>query len=103
MELINKSSKYVQGEQGGSNEYTLIVKTLHMDGGWNVGIMRWPAYVDFRLTLQNAAGENVAVLRAENAKGADAMGFDFNMWDRLRESYAKCGKTMGKYLSKKLK
>ncbi|MBL9136313.1 MAG: hypothetical protein JNK85_10610 [Verrucomicrobiales bacterium] len=86
-------------------EYTLIFKTTFTEPGWNVGIMRHPAFIDGEaafVSTQNRQNR-VAVVGITKSPGADAWGFDFETGQRIEESYAKAGKELGKLISKKLK
>lgn len=105
-ELINKVLKDKGVSvlpENTSAKYTIIVKTVFTDPGWNVGVSRKPAYVDFDiLFIETGKPENVlAKILMRKVPGQDTMGYDFETGFRLQESYAKCGKSLGKFLLKK--
>jgi hypothetical protein len=82
-------------------KYEINIHTIHTETGFNVGVMRKPAYIDAIITFKNiASGEEVAVLAAYNCLGQDAMGYDFDTGVRLEEAYAKLGKSLANYIMK---
>jgi hypothetical protein len=103
-ELFNK-----YGEKAGMTasrtatdaQYEVNVHTIFTEPGFNVGVMRKPAYIDAVVTIKNiASGEEVAVLKFDNIPGQDAMGYDFDTGVRIEESYAKLGKSLAGYILK---
>lgn len=85
--------------------YTLLLKTTMMEPGWNVGIMRSPAYIDAEAVFVETKNRQnqVAVVTLIKSPGADAWGFDFDTGTRLQESYAKAGKELGKLIGETIK
>jgi hypothetical protein len=90
--------------QDASAKYTIIVTTTKTEPGFNIGIMRQPAYVDFDFKIVESANHSkvIASLYVINVIGAQAMGFDYDAGSRIAESYAKAGKILAKYLEDKL-
>ena len=86
-------------------QYTLIVKTKFVEPGFNVGVMRKNAYVDFEIDLVESANKSnkVAEIALRNVPGGQFGGFDFDTGTRIAESYAKAGKSLAAFLDKKLK
>lgn len=86
-------------------QYTLIVKTKFVEPGFNVGVMRKNAYVDFEIDLVESANKSgkVAQIEMRNVPGGQFGGFDFDTGVRIAESYAKAGKSLAAFLDKKLK
>jgi hypothetical protein len=86
-------------------QYTLIVKTKFIEPGFNVGVMRKNAYVDFEVDLVESANKSnkVAEIGMRNVPGGQFGGFDFDTGVRIAESYAKAGKSLAAFLDKKLK
>lgn len=86
-------------------QYTLIVKTKFVEPGFNVGVMRKNAYVDFEVDLVESANKSnkVAEIGMRNVPGGQFGGFDFDTGVRIAESYAKAGKSLAAFLDKKLK
>lgn len=86
-------------------QFTLIVKTKFIEPGFNVGVMRKNAYVDFEVDLVESANKSnkVAEIGMRNVPGGQFGGFDFDTGVRIAESYAKAGKSLAAFLDKKLK
>lgn len=86
-------------------QYTLIVKTRFVEPGFNVGVMRKNAYVDYEIDLVESANKSnkVAEIAMRNVPGGQFAGFDFDTGVRIAESYAKAGKSLAAFLDKKLK
>lgn len=80
-----------------------LVKTQHTEPGFNVGVMRKPAFINVEiLYINKESGETLATITLKKVPGRDAMGYDFDTGYRLQEAYAKLGKEMGKYIVKKV-
>ncbi len=86
------------------SKYTLIVRTKFVEPGFNVGVMRKNAYVDFEFDIVETSRKSskVAELSVERVPGGMFGGFDFDTGARLAESYAKGGKVLANYIEKKL-
>lgn len=86
-------------------QYTLIVKTRFVEPGFNVGVMRKNAYVDYEIDLVESGNKSnkVAEIAMRNVPGGQFGGFDFDTGVRIAESYAKAGKSLAAFLDKKLK
>ncbi|WP_341227017.1 hypothetical protein [uncultured Arcticibacterium sp.] len=105
MELINKSllKTDLKADKDAEAKYTLIVKSLFTEPGFNVGVARRPAYVDFEMIFIETATEKVvATYSLPKIPGSQMMGFDYDAGTRIAESYAKSGKMIGAYISKSL-
>ncbi len=102
-ELINKmlESKGIVHGKFTDAKYSLIVKTTFLEPGFNVGVMKQPAYVSFELTYVETASPSTIVAKMTLLKvvGSQFMGYDFDMGSRIAESYAKAGKILAKYLA----
>ncbi|WP_138481783.1 hypothetical protein [Dyadobacter bucti] len=85
--------------------YTFIVRTKFVEPGFNVGVMRKNAYVDYEIDLVESANKSskVAEITMRNVPGGQFGGFDFDTGVRIAESYAKAGKSLAAFLDKKLK
>ncbi|MBT1685714.1 hypothetical protein [Dawidia soli] len=85
--------------------YTLIFHTTRTEPGWNVGVMRVPAFIDGEATIVETANKSKVIARITVVKspGRDAWGFDYETGARLQESYAKAGKELGQLLVKETK
>lgn len=86
-------------------QYTIILKTLKTEPGFNVGIMRQPAFIDTEATIVETANKDNVVCRISmlKAPGQDVMGYDFATGPRIAEAYAKTGKTLGAMIQKATK
>lgn len=107
-ELFNKIMESVGttiSENTGKAKYTLIVKTVFTEPGFNIGIMKKPAAVnfDFLIVETDTPANVIAELYMKNVPGSQAMGFDYDSGSRIAESYAKGGKSLGKFIIKALK
>jgi len=82
-------------------KYEVNIHTIFTEPGFNVGVMRKPAYIDAIVTFKDrASGEEIAVLKVDNVPGMDAMGYDFDTGVRIEESYAKLGKALANFIAK---
>jgi len=98
-----KSSKVYVSEENADAKYTMIVKTTFTEPGFNVYVTRKPAVINVIIDIVETKNpENVVVsISSKNNKGT-ALGMnDMDTGVRITEAYAKCGKEIGKYLSKK--
>ncbi|MBN2762989.1 MAG: hypothetical protein JXR41_07860, partial [Bacteroidales bacterium] len=85
-------------------QYEMNVHTIFTEPGFNVGVMRKPAYIDVVVTFKDiSTGEEKASLTADNCPGQDAFGYDFDTGYRIEESYAKLGKSLAGYILKQIK
>jgi hypothetical protein len=82
-------------------QYEMNVHTIYTESGFNIGVMRKPAYIDAIVTFKDiSSGEEIAVLKAEKCPGRDAMGYDFDTGVRIEEAYAKLGKAVVAFIAK---
>jgi len=81
-------------------KYTIIFKTLSIEPGYNVGIMRKNAEIDAEVWIVETDNRDkkVCVLTISNVPGGTAFGYDFDTGLRISESYANAGKKLAKYL-----
>ena len=85
--------------------YTLIFKTTRTEPGWNVGVMRVPAFIDGEAWIVETSNPNkvIAKISVLKSPGRDAWGADFETGARLQEAYAKAGKELGGFIKSKAK
>ncbi len=106
-ELLNKQfsqkKKDFHAGKDPNAKYTMVLKTLNLEPGWNAAIMRSPAQVSTEASFYEGADRShpLAVITILKAPGRDAMGYDFDVGYRLQEGYAKTGKELGEFLNKK--
>ncbi|MBI2258267.1 MAG: hypothetical protein HYU67_05150 [Flavobacteriia bacterium] len=109
-ELINKvlfkANPSIKVAKNLNSKYTIIVKTVMMEPGWNAVVAKQDPYCDFEVSwIETSSGEVKAKCFMNNVMGivmADS-DWDFNFENRMKESYAKAGKMIGKAMSKPLK
>jgi len=85
------------------NDYTLVVKTVAIEIGMNIGIMKQPAYIDMECIFKDESGNVLCVFFIKNAIGSSSMGFDYDVSSRLKESYAKSAKMLIDIIAKERK
>ena len=85
--------------------YTFVVYTKFVEPGFNVGVMRKNATVDFEIDLVESANKSkkIAEISMVKVPGGQFGGYDFDTGVRIAESYAKGGKSLAAFLEKKLK
>jgi hypothetical protein len=86
-------------------KYTLVFKTTAVSLGYNVAIARYPATLTAEAVFVETQNRNnpLATLTVTKAPGRDAWGNDYDSGYRLQEAYAKAGKELGAFISKKVK
>lgn len=85
------------------NPYTLLVKTVAVEPGFNVGMARRPAFIDLECTFKDKNGKELCTFFIKNAYGAQVMGMDYDVSSRLKESYAKAAKMLVGCIAKERK
>ena len=106
-ELFNKGAEklglqVVNGKKDA--KYTLIVRTIFVEPGFNIGVMKKPAYVNFEFDIVETAGRSkVSEQTLSNVPGTQYAGYDFDIGSRVAESYAKAVKVIDYYLDNELK
>ncbi len=100
-------NKYTQkkglkaGKDMSEAEYTMTVKTTWTEPGYYVGISARPAYISGEISFSKTGEKKViASIKFTKAPG-NSMGATWDTGERIKESYAKLGKTLGAYLIKK--
>ena len=105
-ELMNK---YLEGDglTVGSDKdqakYTLVLETIFTEPGFNVGVARKDAFINVLATFVETANpdKKLAEVTIDRSPGRLG-GYDFDTGVRIEEAYAKCGKELAQYLSKKV-
>lgn len=106
-ELINEYLGRVNVAVSQNNkeaEYTIIVRLLFVEPGYNVYFSRKPAMINTEIDLVKTSNPSVVLgtLSAKNMPGSTYGGYDFDTGVRIAESFAKCGKEVGYFLIKKV-
>ncbi|MEO8759861.1 MAG: hypothetical protein ABI388_02360 [Bacteroidia bacterium] len=88
-----------------SAKYTLMVHITFLEPGFNVGVMKKPAYCDYEFSLVETASPSTVLSSAilKNIPGSQFGGFDFDASARIAECYGKAGKMTGKSILKVIK
>jgi len=83
-------------------KYTLILKTLVTEPGFNVGVMKQDAFITCEVTIVETANhDNVLGTKTFNKMpGRTATGDDYDVAVRVNEAYAKTGKEVANWLLK---
>lgn len=101
-EVMNKEGVVMSmGNQSAS--YLLIVETVFIEPGYNVGVSRKNAYINLIVSfVENNNPNNVlAKFTINKSPGKMALGSDFDTGMRIGEAYAKAAKSFANYLIKK--
>ena len=104
--LLNKSmgKSGISASKGAEAKYTLVVRTVMIEPGYNIGISKQPAYVNFEFDFVETGSKTVvASYILYTVVGSQMGGFDFDSGSRIAESYAKGGKMLGAYITKGVK
>lgn len=107
-DLFNKTAEAIKlkiSPKAKAPKYVLIVKTVFIEPGFNVGVMKRPSAVSFEFTIVEAENRSniIAEYTLKNVPGVQAAGFDYDASTRIAESYAKAAKILAKGLIKELK
>jgi len=101
-ELLNKNCEMINFDQNNKANYTMIVETTFTEPGFNVGVMSKVATINLKITFVDKSGKEMAKMTIDKVPGRDAMGFDYDTGVRIEEAYAKAGKSVGKFIDKKI-
>ena len=101
-ELFNKSSDNIKVGEYANEKYTLVVKTLHTEPGFNIAITRKNAEIEGEILVVETSNPSNIVLRMtfEKAVGRSFGGYDYDTGFRIQEAYADLGKALGRYMDK---
>lgn len=99
LETFNSKCRIRASEGNEEADYTLHVIVNRIEPGWNIGISRRPAEVDFKFVITDKDGDQVVAYQLLRAPGAAAHGYDFSSHDRIRESFRYGGNRLGKKLA----
>ena len=104
-ELMNKylNENNIKVGADATAKYTVIIKTLVIEPGFNVGVMRRPASINVEISFVETSNKSVDIAKVTMIRvpGSDVFGYDFDVAQRISESYAKCGKELAKLIIKK--
>lgn len=105
LELFNRYTEK-KGLTAGKNipkaKYTMTIKTTWTEPGFYVGITSQPAYISGKIIFTETGKPEEVIAEIEFIKApGNSMGATWDTGERIKESYAKLGKTLGGYLAKK--
>lgn len=107
LELVNtvltKEKKDVTFQEGlTAAKYTCIVEVVWIFPGWDISMMKQPAKVSLTYKFVDSANKGNVLLeiKSEEAPG-DQWGSQFSNETRIGEGFAKSGKSLAKFLTKK--
>ena len=102
--VMNKDDKDIMFQEGlASAKYTLIAEVAWIFPGWDASVMKQPAKVSMNLKFVETANKSkvLAEITSEEAPG-DQWGSQFSNESRIGEGFAKTGKSLAKFLLKKV-
>jgi len=101
-ELFNKYSDQIKVGDYPSEKYTLVVKTLHTEPGFNIAISRKNAEIKGEILVVETANPGTVLLKLsfDKAVGRSFGGYDYDTGFRIQEAYADLGKGLAKYLGR---
>ncbi|HNX87264.1 MAG TPA: hypothetical protein PKN12_10075 [Bacteroidales bacterium] len=93
----------VTAKEGASDaKYTLILRTVFTEPGFNVGVTRRNAYIDVMVDLVETAQPDkvIATIEMKGLQSVNMMGYDFDTGGRIQSCYDRAGDNLGKFLVK---
>lgn len=88
-----------------SAKYTLIVKTINTEGGWNAGIVAHPGEITGEMWVVETADKSNVIAKVSffEFTGKVSTGGDFEMTQRIESAYEVTGRWLGDFLRRKTK
>jgi hypothetical protein len=110
-ELINKmlfkgKTNAVAAKNQKDAKYTIQVKTIMLEPGFNSMVMKVNPYCDFEVSfIEISSGKVLTKTFLNNVQGVvvNDNDWDFDPSNRIKESFAKAGKMVGGFMAKKMK
>jgi hypothetical protein len=86
-------------------KYTMILKTYHIEAGWNIGVATHAGEISGELWIVESADPSkiIAIVSLFECLGTDDYGGDFEMTRRIQSAYASAGKWLGEFVRRKVK
>lgn len=87
-------------------KYTMVVKTVMLEPGFNSYVMKVNPYCDFEVSfVETATGKVMSKFFLNNVQGVvvNDNDWDFDPSNRIKECFAKAGKMMGAKIGKAMK
>ncbi len=101
--LFNKYiAKYdaVAEQNNNDAEYTMILQTYFTEPGYYIGISSAPASVNCKAIFVKTSDPNTVLAKIDIKKSPGRAGAGWDTGERIKESYAKAGKELAKFLIK---
>lgn len=94
----------LSGKEGIDATYTLIIKTVFTEPGFNVGVTRQNAYINLVVDLVETAnpGTVLGSFEYKNVQSVNMMGYDFDTGGRIQSCYDRAGDNVGKFICKSI-
>ncbi len=102
-ELFNRYiEKYdaVAEQNNKDAEYTLILHTYFTEPGYYIGISSAPASINCEAIFVKTSDPNTVLAKIDIKKSPGRSGAGWDAGERIKESYAKAGKELAKFLLK---
>ncbi|NOZ34146.1 MAG: hypothetical protein GXO80_02475 [Chlorobi bacterium] len=99
-------NKYIEkydaiAEQGNKDaEYTMILHTYFTEPGYYIGISSAPASINCEAIFVKTSDPNTVLAKVDIRKAPGRAGAGWDTGERIKESYAKAGKELAKFLLK---
>lgn len=95
----------ITGSEEANAQYTLIIKTVFTEPGFNVGVTRQNAYINMVVNLVETANPGTVLGSCEykNIQSVNMMGYDFDTGSRIQSCYDRAGDNIGKFICKSIK
>ncbi|MDD4604028.1 MAG: hypothetical protein PHF97_09510 [Bacteroidales bacterium] len=93
----------VTAKEGASNaKYTIILRTVFVEPGFNVGITRKNAYIDVIADIVETSSPDkiLATIEMNKLQNVNMMGYDYDTGGRIQSCYDRTGDNLGKFLVK---
>jgi len=93
----------IVGKEGATDvQYTLILRTVFTEPGYNVGVSRKNAYINMVVELVETANPGTILGKAEykNIQSVYMGGYDFDTGGRIQSCYDRAGDKFGKFICK---
>jgi len=102
--FIELFSKYL-GEKGisanlGEGDILMKINVDFIEPGFNVGVARRNASVDFTCIITSSDGKEIASVTVKEASANSFGGNDYDVGFRVQESFAKGGRELAKFMLK---
>jgi len=95
----------LSGKEGASDAtYTLIIRTIFTEPGFNVGVTRQNAYINMVVDLVETSAPDKILGSCEykNIQSVNMAGYDFDTGTRIQSCYDRAGDNVGKFICKNL-